>query len=111
MDGDTGPGGIMVVRRMVRDAGVRIDGQPESKLCSLLKPRVYRGRNRRNRYRPGRGQSCEVARVVVPLCRAGQAQDIVNGVLFLASDASSYMTGARLVIGGGMTGGASPRWS
>ena len=38
MDGNTGHGGIMVVRRIVRDAGVRIDGQPESKLCSLLKP-------------------------------------------------------------------------
>jgi NAD(P)-dependent dehydrogenase (short-subunit alcohol dehydrogenase family) len=53
----------------------------------------------------------EVAKTGVPFGRAGQPQDIANGVLFLASDASSYMTGAELVIDGGMTGGARPRWT
>jgi NAD(P)-dependent dehydrogenase (short-subunit alcohol dehydrogenase family) len=53
----------------------------------------------------------EVAKAGVPLGKAGQAQDIAYGVLFLASDASSYMTGAELVIDGGMTGGARPRRS
>src|SRR5262249_9446385 len=53
----------------------------------------------------------EVAKVGVPFGRAGQPPDIANGVLFLASDASSYMTGAELVIDGGMTGGARPHWS
>jgi NAD(P)-dependent dehydrogenase (short-subunit alcohol dehydrogenase family) len=41
----------------------------------------------------------------VPMGQPGQAQDIADGVLFLASDASRHMTGAELVIDGGMTAG------
>jgi len=37
----------------------------------------------------------------VPLRRIGQPADIAYGVLYLASDESSYMTGAELVIDGG----------
>jgi NAD(P)-dependent dehydrogenase (short-subunit alcohol dehydrogenase family) len=51
----------------------------------------------------------ELARTGVPLVRAGQAEDIANGVLFLAADASRYMTGSELVVDGGITGGARPR--
>ena len=38
-----------------------------------------------------------------PLGRLGQSEDVANGVLFLASDESSFMPGSELVIDGGLT--------
>jgi len=41
----------------------------------------------------------------IPLGRIGQPRDIANVALFLASEESSFMTGAELVVDGGFTAG------
>src|SRR4030042_571265 len=39
----------------------------------------------------------------VPLRRMGRQEDIVGGVIYLASDAADYVTGANIIIDGGLT--------
>ena len=50
---------------------------------------------------PGQNQPIDpyaFAETAVPLGKAGEASEIADGILFLASDMSSHMTGSELVI-------------
>jgi NAD(P)-dependent dehydrogenase (short-subunit alcohol dehydrogenase family) len=50
----------------------------------------------------GRESQEAMVQQAVPLQRQGKPEDIAPGILYLASDASSYMTGQELVIDGGV---------
>ena len=39
----------------------------------------------------------------IPLKRFGQAEDVANAVLYLASDEASFLNGVNLPIDGGVT--------
>ena len=47
------------------------------------------------------GRAASISRI--PMGRIGSVDDVAYGALFLASDESSFMTGAELVIDGGLT--------
>jgi NAD(P)-dependent dehydrogenase (short-subunit alcohol dehydrogenase family) len=48
-----------------------------------------------------------IGRRAHPIGRLGEVDDVASLVLFLASDASSFITGAAIPIDGGMTAGFS----
>ena len=87
---------------------VRIHNRSRGLMQSASEPGAQRGRSARRGGAAAGGrtqlyQQIGQLKPRYPLGRLGEPDDIGYGALFLASDASSFITGAQLVIGGGYT--------
>ncbi len=52
----------------------------------------------------------QMSHAAQPVARGGQAQDIAQAVLFLASEAAAFVTGTSLIVDGGLTVGPRHSW-
>lgn len=57
-----------------------------------------------------RAAIAQIAKGAQPIARAGQPEDIAAAIAFLASDDASFITGAHLVVDGGLTLGPRHSW-
>lgn len=51
----------------------------------------------------GQGETLEAMQKMIPMARVGRAEEIANVVLWLCSDAASYVTGQSISVDGGFT--------
>ena len=66
----------------------------------ILPGPVNTGMQKRWKKKPSSKKNLEK---IIPLKRVGEPDDIANGVMFLLSDQSQYITGTEIVIDGGIT--------
>lgn len=86
---------LMLVRQLSDEWG------PEGLRCNCVSPGATETPMTAHLYvDPERRRSRENC---IPLRRIGQPQDIANAVAFLASEEAAYITGANLVVDGGVT--------
>lgn len=57
-----------------------------------------------------KGAIAELSSQAQPVARAGQPEDVANAVAFLCSEQGSFMTGASMIIDGGLTVGPRHTW-
>ena len=89
-------GGVRIMSKTLA-----VEGAPDNIRCNSVHPGFIRT-NMQAQAGAGSGLR-ELPREQVPLGRMGEARDIANCILYLASDESNYVTGAEFTVDAGMT--------
>ena len=89
-------GGVRIMSKTLA-----VEGAPDNIRCNSVHPGFIRT-NMQAQAGAGSGPR-ELPREQVPLGRMGEARDIANCILYLASDESNYVTGAEFTVDAGMT--------
>ena len=96
----TSKGAIMNMTR-----SLAVDYGPKGIRINSVSPALVDTEMARTRLKPGEDWDERAAREWIPnypLGRLGKPEDIAQGVLFLASDQASWITGIDLIMGGGL---------
>ena len=89
-------GGVRIMSKTLA-----VEGAPDNIRCNSVHPGFIRTNMQAQ---AGAGsEPRELPREQVPLGRMGEARDIANCILYLASDESNYVTGAEFTVDAGMT--------
>lgn len=82
---------------------VAIEGGPDNVRCNSVHPGVIWTNMQAQAAGTTDPAKAEVGASRIPLGRMGQPDDIANCIVYLASDESSYVTGAEFTVDAGMT--------
>jgi NAD(P)-dependent dehydrogenase (short-subunit alcohol dehydrogenase family) len=80
---------IGLSRELAAD-GIRVNAVSPGLIDTEIHDKSSHDAARVERYRP-----------LIPMGRVGKAEEVADAVLYLLSDAASYVTGANLTVGGG----------
>jgi NAD(P)-dependent dehydrogenase (short-subunit alcohol dehydrogenase family) len=99
--------GKAAVRQMTKSVALYCARRGDKIRCNSIHPGVIETQMADTVLEAYGGDSREAALKIqherIPLGALGEPDDIAHGVVYLASDESKYMTGAELVIDGGLT--------
>jgi len=96
---------VQTVAQLVAGRGIRVNAVAPGLIETPMTAPIFDDAR-------ARGRAAKIGQLN-PLRRGGQAEEVAQAVVWLASDAASYVNGQVLVVDGGLSSSHpfTPRWS